>query len=213
MAILRSKRRHSRATATYILSGRALWSIACVQLSVDGNASAPAEQAPVSGGRRRVGRPDAALLPRSSPQLGVGGGGGVRRHCCPSAVGCRKLDSGRAWCPPGRGLVFCSSRSSLTWRSQFERIYVLNLPGRTDRRDGLVLMSALAGFKVHWIDGVLGEAVPDKALPYPASHESVKSANIGSWRAHLNALQACVPYPLASLAVCRSLFVCRSTAC
>lgn len=80
----------------------------------------------------------------------------------------------------------------------FERIYVINLPSRTDRRDALVLMSALTGIKLDWIDGVDGETVPDKALPQPASHDTIKSANIGSWRAHLNAIQAVVKNNLSS---------------
>ena len=37
--------------------------------------------------------------------------------------------------------------------------------------------------------GVDGKAVPDSALPYPALHDTMNSANIGSWRGHLNALQ------------------------
>lgn len=53
-------------------------------------------------------------------------------------------------------------------------------------------MSAVSDIKLDWIDGIDGKAVPDKALPPPASHETIKSANIGSWRAHLDALQAYV---------------------
>ncbi|EGE07779.1 LPS glycosyltransferase [Trichophyton equinum CBS 127.97] len=70
----------------------------------------------------------------------------------------------------------------------FERIYVVNLPSRTDRRDALVLMAAVSGIKLHWVDGIMGDTVVDKALPPPATHK-FRSANIGSWRGHLNALQ------------------------
>jgi hypothetical protein len=90
--------------------------------------------------------------------------------------------------------AFQSLTGSLHFK-QFERIFIVNLPSRTDRRDGLVLMSALTGIKLDWIDGVVGDAVPDKALPPPASHEKIPPANIGSWRAHLNALQAYVQGP------------------
>ncbi|KAK2776131.1 hypothetical protein FQN53_002862 [Emmonsiellopsis sp. PD_33] len=80
----------------------------------------------------------------------------------------------------------------------FERIYAINLPSRTDRRDGLNLMSALTGIQLDWIDGVDGNAVQEKALPWPASHETIKTANIGSWRAHLDALRAIVDNNLST---------------
>ena len=63
------------------------------------------------------------------------------------------------------------------------------MPSRTDRRDVLVSMSKLTGIQLEWIDGVDGKAVPDSALPYPALRETMNTANIGSWRGHLNALQ------------------------
>ncbi|EFE39092.1 LPS glycosyltransferase, putative [Trichophyton verrucosum HKI 0517] len=70
----------------------------------------------------------------------------------------------------------------------FERIYVVNLPSRTDRRDAIVLLAAVSGIKLHWVDGIRGENVVDKALPPPATHQYFKAANIGSWRGHLDAL-------------------------
>lgn len=66
---------------------------------------------------------------------------------------------------------------------------MINMPSRTDRRDALILMSKLTGIQLEWLDGVDGKAVPDSALPYPALHDTMNSANIGSWRGHLNALQ------------------------
>lgn len=66
---------------------------------------------------------------------------------------------------------------------------MINMPSRTDRRDALILMSKLTGIQLKWVDGVDGKAVPDSALPYPALHDTMNSANIGSWRGHLNALQ------------------------
>ncbi|KAM5443694.1 hypothetical protein MferCBS31731_001468 [Microsporum ferrugineum] len=50
-------------------------------------------------------------------------------------------------------------------------------------------MAAVSGIRLHWIDGIAGDTVLDKAIPPPASHKTKKDANIGSWRAHLNALQ------------------------
>lgn len=56
-------------------------------------------------------------------------------------------------------------------------------------------MAAVSGIKLHWVDGIMGDTVVDKALPPPATHK-FRSANIGSWRGHLNALQEYNPPPL-----------------
>jgi hypothetical protein len=72
--------------------------------------------------------------------------------------------------------------------AKFERIFVINLPSRTDHRDGMILAAASSNIALDWVDGVRGEDVPDKALPLPASLENMNIGNIGSWRAHLNAM-------------------------
>jgi len=59
-------------------------------------------------------------------------------------------------------------------------------------------MSSLTNITLEFIDGVEGDSVLDKALPYPASHESIYSANIGSWRGHMNAIRAVVENNLAT---------------
>jgi hypothetical protein len=71
---------------------------------------------------------------------------------------------------------------------QFEKIFVVNLPERTDHRDGLILASAVSGIDVEFVDGVHGADVPDKALPSFHSPE-LSPGTIGSWRAHMNAIQ------------------------
>ncbi|KAK2741930.1 hypothetical protein FQN57_005489 [Myotisia sp. PD_48] len=80
----------------------------------------------------------------------------------------------------------------------FERIYVINLPERTDRRDALLLMADLTGIKLTFIEGVRGNVVPDKALPPEASHATMKDATIGSWRGHLNALVHMLEHDVSS---------------
>jgi len=54
----------------------------------------------------------------------------------------------------------------------FEKIFAIGLPERSDKRDALALTSSLTGFKIDWVDGVKGESVPDKALPFGAWTES-----------------------------------------
>lgn len=70
---------------------------------------------------------------------------------------------------------------------QFGRIFAINIPLQTDRRGSLTLMFSLTGPQLDFVDGVDGNTVPNKALPYPALHESMSAASIGSWRGHLNA--------------------------
>lgn len=78
-------------------------------------------------------------------------------------------------------------------QTQFEKIFVIGLPSRTDRRDGIVLEAALSNIDVEFIDGVQGKDVPDKAIPTGPGLERMPDPNVGSWRAHINAIQESVP--------------------
>ncbi|KAF2493245.1 hypothetical protein BU16DRAFT_465319, partial [Lophium mytilinum] len=69
----------------------------------------------------------------------------------------------------------------------FQKIFVLNLPSRTDRRDSMSLAAALSILQIEYIDGVAGDDVLEKVLP-PNNHKTMAKGNIGSWRAHMNAL-------------------------
>lgn len=72
---------------------------------------------------------------------------------------------------------------------QFEKVFVVNLPERTDRHDAMTLATALTGIKVEWINGVMGSAVSNKVLPADSFDKTITRGNKGSWRAHMNALQ------------------------
>lgn len=69
----------------------------------------------------------------------------------------------------------------------FGKIFVVGLPERTDKRDALALMASLTGFEVEWIDGVRGESIPDKAVPFGVDRKKLMETNLGSWRGHMNA--------------------------
>jgi len=73
----------------------------------------------------------------------------------------------------------------------FEKILAINLPERTDYRDGLTLAGAVSNIKIDIIDGVHGDEVLEKVLP-PIHRESPEPSLKGSWRAHLNAIQRVV---------------------
>ncbi|KAL9107369.1 MAG: hypothetical protein Q9227_007734 [Pyrenula ochraceoflavens] len=56
---------------------------------------------------------------------------------------------------------------------QFGKIFAINLPERTDHRDALLLAGTLTGLEIDIVNGIRGETVEDKALPYPATKEQI----------------------------------------
>ncbi|KAI3328203.1 hypothetical protein F4824DRAFT_484378 [Ustulina deusta] len=74
----------------------------------------------------------------------------------------------------------------------FSKIFVVGLPERTDKRDALALASALTGFHVEFLDGVKGESVPDRAVPFGVDRNALMETNLGSWRGHMNAIRRIV---------------------
>lgn len=66
---------------------------------------------------------------------------------------------------------------------------MVGLPTRTDRRDGMVLQAGISDVEIEFIDGVTGDSVPDKAIPPSRDHGRPATATLGSWRAHMNAIQ------------------------
>jgi GR25 family glycosyltransferase involved in LPS biosynthesis len=78
---------------------------------------------------------------------------------------------------------------------KFEKIYVVNLPERSDRRDSIILSAALSNIDIEIVDAVRGENVLEKAIPHPEVGRFMK-AEIGCWRSHINIMQECVsPLP------------------
>lgn len=71
----------------------------------------------------------------------------------------------------------------------FGKVFVIGLPERSDKRDALALASSLTGFNVEWIDGVRGESIPDKAVPFGIDRKVLMETNLGSWRGHMNAVR------------------------
>lgn len=80
----------------------------------------------------------------------------------------------------------------------FSKVFVVGLPERTDKRDAMTLTSALTGFDVEWVDGVRGEEVPDKAVPFGVDRKLLMETNLGSWRGHMNAIRRVVDENLDS---------------
>ena len=71
----------------------------------------------------------------------------------------------------------------------FQRIFVINLPERTDKRDALSLVSALTDIKLTWTSAIRGSNVPDKALPLGIDRKGWRDGGIGSWRSQMNVIR------------------------
>lgn len=74
----------------------------------------------------------------------------------------------------------------------FEKVFAVGLAERSDKRDALALISSLTGFKIDWVEGVRGESVVDKALPFGVNRTVLWENNLGSWRSHMNAIRTLV---------------------
>lgn len=71
----------------------------------------------------------------------------------------------------------------------FGKVFVVGMPERTDKRDAMALASSLTGFDVEWVDGVRGEDVSNKAVPFRVDRKKLTEANLGQWRGHMNAVR------------------------
>ncbi|KAI9756671.1 MAG: hypothetical protein M4579_003760 [Chaenotheca gracillima] len=74
----------------------------------------------------------------------------------------------------------------------FEKIFVIGLEERDDKRDAMAVASSLTGFTFDWSEGVKGDDVADNALPPSLNREKAGTNAIGCWRAHLDVARAIV---------------------
>lgn len=81
--------------------------------------------------------------------------------------------------------AFCQTS---TYASQFQTILAINAPWRTDRKDSLVLASMQSGISLEWIDGINGSLIDERAFPQ-GNHRLMPKGNLGSWRAHIDAMR------------------------
>ncbi|KAK7987106.1 glycosyltransferase family 25 protein [Apiospora saccharicola] len=80
----------------------------------------------------------------------------------------------------------------------FEKVFVVNLPDRTDKRDALSLAGTLTGIKLDWVRALRGVDVPDKALPLGVDRQGWRDGGIGSWRSQMNAIRTMVEENISS---------------
>jgi hypothetical protein len=71
---------------------------------------------------------------------------------------------------------------------QFQKIFVISMPSRTDRRDSAILAAALTDLDIEFIDAVDGDTVEDRVLPPGGIDAKLNPPSKGAWRAHMNAI-------------------------
>lgn len=75
---------------------------------------------------------------------------------------------------------------------QFQKIFVIGLPERTDRRDRIILQAFLSGVDIEFVDGVLGAEISDKAIPKVKGWKKPFDGALGCWRTHMNIMDRSV---------------------
>ncbi|KAI8624917.1 hypothetical protein F5Y19DRAFT_480155 [Xylariaceae sp. FL1651] len=92
----------------------------------------------------------------------------------------------------------------------FERIFVINLPSRLDRRDAMTLAGAVSNLSFTFLEGLKGDQLPpssfaassaDRKQDRSRSSNSASAGAWGSWRAHMNALQTIINHDMGSALV------------
>jgi hypothetical protein len=73
---------------------------------------------------------------------------------------------------------------------QFQKMFVIGLPSRTDRRDSMSLAAAYTGLEIEYVDGVT--AVENKTLPPGDLERRPNAGSIRAWRAHMNVMRLSV---------------------
>ncbi|KAM3414606.1 hypothetical protein BST61_g9765 [Cercospora zeina] len=74
----------------------------------------------------------------------------------------------------------------------FEKILVVNMPERHDKRDAMAMSMSFSGIDFEWHDGINGSTIIEKAKPPKLDAKLTRTGPLGSWRAHMNAMQRIV---------------------
>ncbi|KAK7544540.1 uncharacterized protein J3D65DRAFT_581827 [Phyllosticta citribraziliensis] len=81
----------------------------------------------------------------------------------------------------------------------FQKIFVINLPSRSDHRDAMSLAAAATGLQIEYVDGVT--EVEEKALPPGGAEVHLNKGGLGNWRAHMNIARMIVEQNITSALV------------
>ncbi|KAF7194735.1 hypothetical protein HII31_03997 [Pseudocercospora fuligena] len=84
---------------------------------------------------------------------------------------------------PRSDLLDDTSKATL----RFQKIFIINLPSRTDCRDAATLAAAFTGLEVEFVNALTH--VDEKFLPPGVKDASLKKGEVGAWRSHLNVIE------------------------
>ncbi|PMD54784.1 glycosyltransferase family 25 protein, partial [Hyaloscypha bicolor E] len=86
---------------------------------------------------------------------------------------------------------------------QFQKLLVINMSERTDRRDAVILAAAISNMNVEFVMGARRESILEDALPPGGQTESLKldKGIKGSWRSDMNALKQVVFQNLSTVLI------------
>lgn len=102
--------------------------------------------------------------------------------------------------PPGHNLSHALSPNSIQAVHNrtlgFGDIYMINMPGRTDKLDVLRLVTSISNISYTVVPGVDGNTIPHVA--WPGFYKEDRESNTGSWRAHMNAVALILDNGLSS---------------
>ncbi|KIN05436.1 glycosyltransferase family 25 protein [Oidiodendron maius Zn] len=79
----------------------------------------------------------------------------------------------------------------------YEKLYVLGLKQRFDRRDAITLAASLTGFDVEFWESIRGEDIVEKFLP--PGMDTLLPGRIGSWRGHMDIIRSIVENKISSV--------------
>ena len=93
----------------------------------------------------------------------------------------------------------------------FQKIFTLNLPSRSDRRDTMTLMASVTGIDLEFMPGVGRHGVVERAIPDDVGYSlevssmelisllpiderpvNLSKAELGAWRGHMNVIRQLV---------------------
>ncbi|KAF4634552.1 hypothetical protein G7Y89_g3552 [Cudoniella acicularis] len=77
----------------------------------------------------------------------------------------------------------------------FEKVLVIGLKERTDKKDILTLQASLTGIDLTWLEAVEADKIKEKGLP-PLAY--LQGNFLASWRSHINAVRSIVENRYAS---------------
>ncbi|KKA20905.1 hypothetical protein T310_5045 [Rasamsonia emersonii CBS 393.64] len=75
---------------------------------------------------------------------------------------------------------------------QFQKVFAIGFPQRTDKRDAMILASSLTDFVIDWIDAVSPDDIWNSSYPATWDRNIHLPGELGCWRAHMNAMQKIV---------------------